>query len=52
MLRVSLRQMLPADSPLFTAQADLLTRRPEQLSIPEFVELTNFVENEVCAGTK
>ena len=51
MLRVSLRQMLPADSPLFTAHADLLTRRPEQLSIPEFVELTNFVENEVCAST-
>ena len=52
MLRVSLRQMLPADASLFTAQAELLTRRPEQLSIPEFVELTNYVENEVCASTK
>jgi len=52
MLRVSLRQMLPADASLFTAQADMLTRRPEQLSIPEFVELTNYVENEVCASTK
>ena len=44
MLRVSLRQMLPAECPLFTEQADLLTRRPEQLSIPEFVGLTNLVE--------
>jgi 16S rRNA (adenine1518-N6/adenine1519-N6)-dimethyltransferase len=52
MLRVSLRQMLPADASLFTAQADMLTRRPEQLSIPEFIELTNYVENEVCASTK
>jgi 16S rRNA (adenine1518-N6/adenine1519-N6)-dimethyltransferase len=52
MLRVSLRQMLPADASLFTAQADMLTRRPEQLSIPEFVELTNYVENEVCASTE
>ena len=44
MLRVSLRQLLPPDSPLFTLQASLLTRRPEQLSIPEFVALTNLVE--------
>ena len=43
MLRVSLRQLLPADSPLFAEQADLLTRRPEQLTIPEFVHLTNLV---------
>ena len=43
MLRVSLRQLLPADAPLFTTHADLLTRRPEQLSIAEFVELTNLV---------
>jgi len=43
MLRVSLRQLLPAEAPLFTTHADLLTRRPEQLSIAEFVELTNLV---------
>ena len=43
MLRVSLRQLLPPDAPLFTLHASLLTRRPEQLSIPEFVELTNLV---------
>ena len=44
MLRVSLRQLLPPDSPFFTLHADLLTRRPEQLSIAEFVQLTNFVD--------
>ena len=43
MLRVSLKQILPADASIFIAQASLLTRRPEQLSIPEFVELTNLV---------
>ncbi len=47
MLRVSLRQLLPADAPLFTQNAELLTRRPEQLSIPEFIELTNLVEGEI-----
>ena len=46
MLRVSLRQLLPADSPLFTLHSSFLTRRPEQLSIPEFVELTNWVAEE------
>jgi 16S rRNA (adenine1518-N6/adenine1519-N6)-dimethyltransferase len=43
MLRVSLRQMLPAEAPFFTVHSDLLTRRPEQLTIAEFVQLTNFV---------
>ena len=43
MLRVSLRQILPQDSIFFTLHANLLTRRPEQLSIPEFVDLTNKV---------
>ena len=43
MLRVSLKQMLPADSPFFTLHSSLLTKRPEQLSIPQFVELTNLV---------
>lgn len=47
MLRVSLRQLLPADSSLFTLHASLLTLRPEQLSIPQFVELTNLVEREL-----
>ena len=44
MLRVSLRQLLPPDASLFTTRPSLLTRRPEQLAIPEFVELTNLVE--------
>ena len=59
MLRVSLRQLLPADSPLFSPfptdgrlpvafQASLLTLRPEQLSIQQFVELTNLVESELA----
>ena len=46
MLRVSLRQLLPAESSLFTLHASFLTRRPEQLSIAEFVELTNWVAAE------
>jgi 16S rRNA (adenine1518-N6/adenine1519-N6)-dimethyltransferase len=44
MLRVSLRQLLPPDSSLFTLNPSFLTLRPEQLSIPQFVELTNMVE--------
>ena len=51
MLRVSLRQLLPGDSPLYTEQAALLTRRPEQLTIAEFVELTNMVDKSLCAST-
>ena len=62
MLRVSLRQLLPADSPFFTPlptgdcspvtfNSSLLTCRPEQLSISEFVELTNMVEKALCAST-
>ena len=50
MLRVSLRQILPPDSSLFTLHSSLLTRRPEQLSIPEFVELTNKVAAEIHDG--
>ncbi|MBQ9636535.1 MAG: 16S rRNA (adenine(1518)-N(6)/adenine(1519)-N(6))-dimethyltransferase RsmA [Prevotella sp.] len=42
MLRVSLRQLLPADA-IATLPADL-TLRPEQLSIQQFVELTNLLE--------
>ena len=47
MLRVSLRQIFPqgqASDAFF--QSDIMTRRPEQLSIQEFVELTNRVEAE------
>jgi 16S rRNA (adenine1518-N6/adenine1519-N6)-dimethyltransferase len=43
MLRVSLRQILPPDSSFFTLHSSLLTRRPEQLSIAEFIDLTNKV---------
>ena len=52
MLRVSLRQLLPADSSLFTLHASFLTRRPEQLSIAEFVELTNWVAAETEQQTE
>lgn len=46
MLRVSLRQLLPANSPLFESQAEMLTRRPEQLSIEDFVKLTQLISEE------
>ena len=49
MLRVSLRQIFDAQHPASDTffQQDIMTRRPEQLSIPEFVELTNMVEGEL-----
>lgn len=44
MLRVSLKQILGAkDVPAEFYQQDIMTRRPEQLSVAEFVELTNLV---------
>ena len=45
MLRVSLRQIFDVNHPAPTGFFDdpMMTRRPEQLSIPEFVELTNKV---------
>ena len=47
MLRVSLRQLLP-DFPSSALSAHhFMTRRPEQLSIAEFVELTNLVAQEL-----
>ncbi len=58
MLRVSLRQLFTREqldgaqrtaSPLFASP--FMTQRPEQLSIPQFVELTNMVEKELFAGT-
>ena len=49
MLRVSLRQIFDAQHPASDTffQQDIMTRRPEQLSIPQFVELTNMVEEEL-----
>ena len=43
MLRVSLRQLLPSTISLSSSTFDL-TLRPEQLTIQQFVELTNMVE--------
>ena len=53
MLRVSLRPLFDAQHPARPEffQHDVMTRRPEQLTIPEFVELTNRVEKELCANT-
>ena len=48
MLRVSLRQLLPKDSSLFTSHSSLLALRPEQLTIQQFVELTNLVAAEMA----
>lgn len=49
MLRVSLRQIfngdMSASEEFFTHE--LMTKRPEQLSIPQFVELTNLVDSEI-----
>ena len=46
MLRVSLRQIFGGSaSPEFYAQ-DIMTKRPEQLSVQQFVELTNMVAEE------
>ena len=44
MLRVSLKQLLGGRDDLSTFYAhEMMTRRPEQLSIQEFVELTNMI---------
>lgn len=46
MLRVSLRQIFGGSAtPEFYAQ-DIMTKRPEQLSVQQFVELTNMVAEE------
>lgn len=50
MLRVSLRQIFsgaPARPEFYTN--DVMTKRPEQLSVAQFVELTNKVEAELAA---
>lgn len=54
MLRVSLRQIFNGEheaSPSFFQQ-EVMTKRPEQLSIQAFVELTNMVEKELCSRTQ
>ena len=54
MLRVSLRQIFDSQHPASDGffQQDVMTRRPEQLTIQEFVDLTNSVEKELCTTTK
>lgn len=50
MLRVSLRQILPSDAMDETLMAnEMMTCRPEQLSIPQFVQLTNLVEKRLIS---
>jgi 16S rRNA (adenine1518-N6/adenine1519-N6)-dimethyltransferase len=58
MLRVSLKQLLPAEalsvlSDVLSGESSQLslTLRPEQLTIPQFVVLTNEVEKLLCANT-
>ena len=43
MLRVSLRQLFDQQPPADFFQQEMMTRRPEQLTIAEFVNLTNLV---------
>ena len=52
MLRVSLRQIFTGDHPARQEffEREIMTRRPEQLSIPEFVELTNMVKDELASS--
>ena len=52
MLRVSLKQILPMNDQSAILQSPFATMRPEQLTIAQFVELTNMVEKEVCPSTK
>ena len=47
MLRVSLRQLLPSDSQSSIVNSQFATLRPEQLTIQQFVELTNLVAEEL-----
>ena len=49
MLRVSLRQMFPAEPREGFYEQEVMTKRPEQLTIAQFVELTNMVEAETAA---
>ncbi len=49
MLRVSLRQMFPTKPHEGFYEQEVMTKRPEQLTIAQFVELTNMVEAEMAA---
>ena len=53
MLRVSLRQLFNGDHPASPSffENPVMTRRPEQLSIPEFVSLTNLVAEQLSVGS-
>ena len=54
MLRVSLRPLFDAAHPAsegFFAYP-IMTKRPEQLTVTQFVELTNLVEGEFCVRTQ
>jgi len=52
MLRVSLRPLFDAHHPASPSffERDIMTRRPEQLTISQFVELTNLVKEELSMG--
>lgn len=50
MLRVSLKQMLSDQQMPFIADSPFAMLRPEQLSIAQFVELTNLVEKAISAS--
>ena len=59
MLRVSLKQLLKPDSSLLDPSSDVnrqysqfLTLRPEQLSIAQFVELTNLIAEEPAGDNR
>ena len=46
MLRVSLKQMVPVSSNSASLyNSEYMTKRPEQLSVPQFIELTNLVDD-------
>lgn len=47
MLRVSLRQIFGGSASAEFYAQDIMTKRPEQLSVEQFVELTNIVEAEM-----
>ena len=47
MLRVSMKQLLSDQELSFIADSQFAALRPEQLSIPQFVELTNLVEQAI-----
>ena len=47
MLRVSLRQIFGSSASADFYAQDIMTKRPEQLSVQQFVELTNMVDEEM-----